>query len=144
VAARAEIDMRAPTLTASVDLAGRMLLASLFILDGWAKVGAYALAERYMAAFGVPAALLPLVIAVEIGGGLMILLGLQTRWAAAALAVFCMAAAVIFHTNFADRNQVIHFQKDLALAGAFLVVCARGAGHWSLDCLVRGSRPMSG
>jgi putative oxidoreductase len=125
--------MRAYDLSAVGDLIGRILLASLFILEAVSKIETYEMAARYTAAFGVPAQLLPFAIALELGGGLMIALGWRTRWAALALAVFCAAAALIFHTNFAERNQVIHFEKDLALAGAFLILAARGAGRLSLD-----------
>jgi putative oxidoreductase len=77
----------------------------------------------------------------------MIMAGWRTRWAASALAVFCAIVAVVFHTKFSDRNQIIHFEKDLALAGAFLVVWARGAGALSVDAWLatrRRSRAASG
>ena len=124
--------MKTSSLSDIGDLFGRLLLASLFVSEAVSKLAAYGLATRYMAAFGVPAFLLPAAIVVELLGGLMIALGWQTRIAAAALAVFCLAAAAIFHTKFADHNQLIHFQKDLALAGAFLIVAARGAGPLSV------------
>lgn len=120
-------------LTAAADLAGRLLLAFLFIHEAWAKLSAFAAAQAYMQAYGVPAQLLPLAIAIELGAGLLIALGYFTRPASLALALFCLAAALIFHLNFADRNQLIHFTKDLALAGAFLIVAAHGAGALSLD-----------
>lgn len=131
-------------LTAAADLAGRLLLAFLFLHEAWAKLSAFAPAQAYMQAYGVPARLLPAAIAVELGAGLLIGLGYFTRLAALALALFCLAAALIFHTNFADRNQLIHFTKDLALAGAFLVVLAHGAGAYSLDALrsaMQGKKP---
>lgn len=86
-----------------------------------------------MAAFGLPVSLLPFAIALELGGGVLLILGWQTRIAALALAGFCVITALAFHTNFADRNETIHFQKDLALAGALLFMAARGAGAWSVD-----------
>jgi putative oxidoreductase len=88
-----------------------------------------------MEAYGVPALLLPLALAVELGAGLMIAFGYATRLAALALAGFCLLAALVFHTGFGERNQLLHFEKDLALAGAFLVLAARGAGAFSLDAL---------
>src|SRR5262245_57731942 len=105
------------TLEAAVLALGRLLLASLFILEGWSKLRGYDAAATYMARFGVPGALLPAVIAVELGGGAAILVGWQTRLAALSLAVFCILAAVLFHANFSDRNQLLHFEKDIAIAG---------------------------
>ena len=114
-------------------LVGRLLLAALFVLEGWGKLRGYAGAAGYMQAFGVPGQLLPLVIAAEIAGGVCIAVGWQTRWAALALAGFSIAAALLFHINFADRNQILHFEKDLAIAGGFLALFACGPGAWSLD-----------
>ena len=115
------------------DLAGRILLALLFLLAGYGKLGAYAGTQAYMASKGVPGALLPLVIALELGGGALVVAGLWTRAAALALAVFSVLAALIFHANFADQIQQIIFLKNLAIAGGFLLLAARGAGAWSLD-----------
>lgn len=112
---------------------GRLLLAQLFIFEAFSKLGDYGGALAYMAQYGMPAGLLPLAIAAELLGGLLVLAGWQTRWAALVLAGFCLMAAVIFHADFADRGQVIHFHKDLALAGAFLILAGRGAGLLSLD-----------
>jgi putative oxidoreductase len=72
-------------------------------------------------------------IAVELGGGLALLAGFRTRFAAAALAVFSMVAAFSFHTNFADQNQMIHFLKDVMIAGGLLQIVAFGAGALSID-----------
>ncbi|WP_072390455.1 DoxX family protein [Hyphomicrobium sp. CS1BSMeth3] len=112
---------------------GRLLLAALFLLEGWSKLRGYDAAVAYMNRFGVSGALLPAVIALELGGGLMIAVGWQTRLAAAALAAFCILTAVIFHGNVADRSQILHFEKDLAIAGGFLVLAVAGAGRWSVD-----------
>jgi putative oxidoreductase len=115
------------------DLSGRVLLAVLFLVAGFGKLGAYAGTQAYMASKGVPGALLPLVIALELGGGALIVAGLWTRAAALALAAFTLLAAAIFHANFADQIQQIMFLKNLAIAGGFLLLAARGAGEWSLD-----------
>ena len=115
------------------DLSGRVLLAILFLVAGFGKLGAYAGTQAYMASKGVPGALLPLVIALELGGGALIVAGLWTRAAALALAAFTLLAAAIFHANFADQVQQIMFLKNLAIAGGFLLLAARGAGAWSLD-----------
>ena len=114
-------------------LLGRILLALIFILSGWNKIGGYAGTAEHMAKVGLPGALLPLVIALELAGGLLIVIGWQTRIAAVALAVFCVAAAVLFHANLADRNQLLHFEKDLAIAGGLLVLGVAGAGRWSIE-----------
>ena len=80
---------------------------------------------------------LPPAIAVEVVGGVLVLLGYYTRAAALALAAFCVATAVLFHTKLGDRNQLLHFEKDLAIAGGFLVLFARGAGAWAIDALAK-------
>lgn len=113
--------------------AGRLLLAALFILEGWSKIRGYEAAAAYMDRYGVPGVLLPAVIALEVGAGIMIAAGWRTRIAAFALAVFCLAAAVLFHNQLFDRNQLLHFEKDLAIAGGLLVLAIAGAGRWSVD-----------
>jgi putative oxidoreductase len=112
---------------------GRLLLAALFILEGWSKLRGYEAAGAYMQRFSVPSMLLPAVIAVEIGGGALLAVGWWTRWAALALAGFSLLAAGLFHGNFTDRNQMLHFEKDLAIAGGLLVLAAFGPGRWSID-----------
>lgn len=115
-------------------LAGRILLASIFLAGGLGKLGAgYAGTQAYMASQGVPGALLPLVIALEIGGAALLIAGWWTRLSALALAGFTLAAAALFHANFAEPMQQILFLKNVAIAGGFLVLVAQGAGAWSLD-----------
>jgi putative oxidoreductase len=114
-------------------LLGRLLLAYIFVVEGWGKIAMYSGSQDYMQQFGVPGSLLPLVILTELGGGLMVACGLLTRLAALALAGFCLLTALLFHTNFNDFNEVIHFEKDLGLAGGFLVLVAFGPGAWSID-----------
>jgi putative oxidoreductase len=86
-----------------------------------------------MQKFGVPGMLLPAVIALELGGGLLIAAGLLTQVIAAAFAVFCLLTAFLFHWQFADHNQLLHLEKDLAIAGGFLVLAISGPGKWSLE-----------
>jgi putative oxidoreductase len=118
----------------AIVLLARILLAHIFLLSGFGKLGAgYAATQGYMAHMGVPGVLLPLVIALEIGGGLAVLVGFLTRWAALGLAVFCVAAALLFHRNFADQMQMIMFMKNYAMAGGFLMLYVHGAGAWSID-----------
>ncbi|WP_455210286.1 DoxX family protein [Kaarinaea lacus] len=111
----------------------RVFLGHIFVLAGISKIGAYAGTQGYMNAMGVPGELLPLVIALEVIGGLAIIAGWQTKWAAMALAGFSVVAAAIFHNNFADQMQMILFMKNIAIAGGFLLLAVHGAGAYSLD-----------
>jgi putative oxidoreductase len=121
------------TLRSTTELAGRILLMSLFLLSGLGKIGAYAATAGYMAAVGVPGALLPLVIAAEVLGSLAIILGWQTQVVALLLAAFTLVAGALFHNNFADQMQMVMFLKNVSIAGAFLMLAANGAGALSLD-----------
>jgi len=114
-------------------LVGRLLLSFIFVHEGISILPRYAAAVAYMDKFGVPGMLLPAVIALELGGGLMIAAGAGTRVAALAFALFCVLTALLFHWQLADGNQLLHLQKDLAIAGGFLILSASGAGKWSLD-----------
>ena len=118
-------------------LLGRIGLSALFIVSGLGKLAAYAGTQQYMAAAGVPGFLLPLVIVVEVGGGMLILAGAFTRATAIVLALFTLAAGILFHANLADQNQFIHLLKNIAIAGGFLTLAAHGAGPVSIDALRR-------
>ena len=128
-------------MNATASLLGRTGLSLIFIISGLGKIAAYAGTQQYMASAGVPGALLPLVIALELGGGLAILAGLFTRWTALALAAFTLVAAALFHNNLGDQVQGIMFWKNVAIAGGFLLLAANGAGAFSLDAL-RGRRAL--
>jgi len=121
------------TLAKLAELGGRVLLAAIFLISGLGKIAGYAGTAAYMASVGVPGVLLPLVIATEVLGAIAIIAGWQTRIAGFLLAGFTLLSAVIFHSNFADQIQMIMFLKNLAIAGGFLLLVARGAGAWSLD-----------
>ncbi|MFN2275092.1 MAG: DoxX family protein, partial [Anaerolineales bacterium] len=95
--------MNQSTLTAATQVTGRALMSAIFILSGIGKLGAYAATQGYMESKGVPGVLLPAVILLELGGGLAVLLGWQTRISAFLLAGFCLLSALIFHTNFGDQ-----------------------------------------
>lgn len=115
-------------------ISGRVLLALIFVMGGLGKIGAgYAPTQGYMDAMGVPGMLLPLVILLEIGGGLALILGWKTRIVSILLAGFTVIAALIFHNNFADQMQMIMFMKNLAISGGLLILAANGAGAFSMD-----------
>jgi putative oxidoreductase len=115
------------------ELAGRSLLAVLFLLSGLGKISAYAGTAGYMSSLGVPGALLPVVIATEVLGALAIIVGWKTRVIAFLLAGFSLLSAAIFHNNFGDQIQMIMFLKNVSIAGGFLLLVANGAGPLSLD-----------
>ncbi len=114
-------------------LIGRILLGSIFLLAGIGKIGSYAGTQGYMEAMGVPGMLLPLVIFLEIGGGLALIAGFQARITAFLLAGFSIISAIIFHADLNDQMQSIMFMKNFAIAGGLLFVTAFGAGTWSID-----------
>ena len=122
-----------PAVNAPLVLAARFLASAIFISAGFSKLGAgYAGAQGYMASVGLSGELLPLVIALEMGGGLALLLGFQARLAAFALSVFCIVSGVLFHSG-AEPMQQIMFMKNLAMAGGLLAFTLFGAGRMSLD-----------
>jgi putative oxidoreductase len=110
--------------TRVVGVAGRGLLALLFILAGLAKVLGPQPFLQHMAAFGIPAFLLPAVIALEVGAGAALLVGWRLRDAAGSLSVFCLLTALVFHHDLGDKAERSLFFKDLALAGGLLAMAA--------------------
>lgn len=115
------------------ELGGRILLAHIFLLSGLYKLSTYAATVGYMQSAGVPGALLPLVIATELGGALALITGWQTRIGAFLLAGFTFVAACLFHNNFSDSIQQMQFMKNITIVGGLLVLVAHGAGPLSLD-----------
>jgi len=114
-------------------LAARLLLALIFIVAGWGKLQDPAGTAGYMGTVGLPAFLVWPTILLELGGGILILIGFQTRIVALLLAGFCVLSGALFHNNFADQMQAINFLKNLAIAGGFLSLVVHGAGGWSFD-----------
>jgi putative oxidoreductase len=112
---------------------GRVIMCIIFIQAGISKIFGYAGTEAHMVEAGVPAMLLPLVILTELGGGLLVLLGLGTSYAAIALAGFCVLAAIIFHYHPDDMAQMINFMKNITIAGGFFVLAGSGPGAFALD-----------
>jgi len=120
-------------------LVGRATMANLFLMSGLSKIAGPGPMVDYIGASGIPAPQLALglAIVVEVGGGLLLLLGYRTRPVAIALALFALTTAVIFHSNFADQNQMIHFLKNVAVFGGLISVAVLGAGAVSLDAQAR-------
>lgn len=114
-------------------LIARLMLAHIFLIAGLQKIGGYEGTQGYMESVGLPGMLLPLVILVEVGGGLAIIAGWRTRLAAIALAIFSLASAVLFHNNFSDQIQVIMFMKNIAISGGLMLLAVYGAGGYSVD-----------
>ena len=135
------------TTTRYLPFLGRLFIGLPFMVSGLSKVANYAgtLALIKSTALPLPA---PLAyggaIAVEVGCGLLIIVGYQTRIAAAIFCLFCLATAVFFHTNFADPNQIFHFIKNLVMTGGLLQLVAYGAGALSLDNRLASNRAPAG
>lgn len=120
---------------ATVAAVGRVLIAVIFLFSGVGKILAPAATMGYIASAGLPAPTLAYLVAivVEVGGGVLLVLGWQTRIVAAVMAVFCVATALGFHNDLADQGQLINFLKNIAMTGGLLQVVAFGAGAISLD-----------
>ena len=117
----------------ALDLFGRVLISALFFLNGIFKINNYEGTIGWMESFGLPGILIIPAIALEIIGPVLIVIGYQTRIAAATLSLFCFATAIIFHNDFADQVQVTAFLKNIALAGGFLFLVVNGAKGFCLD-----------
>ena len=115
------------------DLIGRVFISGIFLLSGYNKIVNYDGTIGWMESFGLPGFLLIPAIILEILAPLLIIIGYQTRIAAGALSLFCIATAVIFHTDFSNQMQLIAFMKNIALAGGFLLLVVNGAKGFCLD-----------
>ena len=116
-------------------LVGRLLIATIFLVSGYGKLMAPSGTIGYIASVGLP---LPQfayagALIAELGGGLLLVLGYRTRLVAAALAVFSVVSALLFHNALGDQNQLFHFLKNLAMAGGLLQFITYGAGSINLD-----------
>jgi putative oxidoreductase len=128
--------MKTTIATSSVAPAiGRILMAAIFIFSGIGKVFNPGATMGYIQSSGLPFAAIGLAIAVavELGGGVMLALGVKTRWAASVLAMFSIVTGLAFHGALGDQNQLIHLLKNIAMAGGLLQVAAFGAGAYSID-----------
>jgi putative oxidoreductase len=121
--------------TRYLPFAGRLLIGLPFGMSGLGKLAAFGPTTAMIAAAGLPVPPLAYIVAValELGGGLLLIAGYQARLVALALAVFSVVAGVAFHSNFADQNQMIHFLKNVMMAGGLLQIAAFGAGVISFD-----------
>lgn len=125
--------MKNSTLGNVAGLAARVLLAIIFVVAGLGKLADPAGTAGYMSSMGVPGFLVWPTIVLELGGGILIAIGYQTRIVALLLAGFTVLAGLIFHHNFVEQNEMIQFMKNLAIAGGFLSLVVNGAGGWSVD-----------
>lgn len=120
-----------------LNLAGRVLLALIFVVSGVGKISDPSATMQYMLAMGVPGILLWPTIAFELLGGLALVAGYKTRPVALAFAGFCVVSALLFHRNFGDQTQAIMFMKNLAMAGGFLLLASTGATAYAVDRAAR-------
>lgn len=116
-------------------LLGRILISAMYIMAGFSKLTAISGTAGWFGSIGLPAPTLVAILVglLELAGGIAVLVGFKTRIAAIALAVFTIAATLIAHMDFADMNQLLFFQKNLAITGGFLILAAFGPGAWSVD-----------
>ncbi len=127
------IDDQLDRLRGPLLLIGRVLIAVLFIYDATLMVRFADANAAYMEQFGLPGQLLYPTAMLQFAGGVLVLIGAWARLAALALAVFCLATALVFHHQLADTNELIQFGKDIGLAGGYLFLAAEGAGTVSVD-----------
>ena len=115
-----------------LDLIGRILISALFLISAYNKIFNLNGSMGWMEGFGVPGFLIFPAIAIEIILPVLVIVGYQARMAAGILAIFCLATAFIFHSNFSDQTQFISFLKNIGLAGGFLFIVANGTKNWAI------------
>lgn len=121
-------------------LVSRLLLSILFIVAGYGKLHGYEATAGYMEAMHVPSQLLPLVILLELGGGLALVFGFLTSFTAISIGIFSIVAALIFHADFSDQTNQLMLMKDFGLAGGFFLLASTGSGRFSIDALIQKRR----
>ena len=114
-------------------LAGRLLLSLIFVHEGLELATHFEGAQKAMAALGVGTPLLVATILLQLGAGLSVALGILARLGAIGLGLFCLMTASLFHTNFASQNELLHFEKDLAIAGGMFILALSGPGRLAVD-----------
>ena len=120
-------------MTNILDLFARILISTLFLINGIFKITNYDGTVDWMEGYGVPGILIIPAIIIEILGPILIIVGYQTKITAAFLSLFCLATAVIFHNDFSNQMQLTSFLKNIALAGGFLFLVINGSKKFSLD-----------
>lgn len=128
-------------------LVGRLMIAAIFVVSGFGKITGFDGTVGYIASKGLPLPQLAAIAAiiVELGGGILLILGWKTRWAAAAMCIFTVVAALIFHNFWVvpaeqAQNQMIHFMKNICMAGGLLYVVVFGSGPLAVDAGASGPR----
>ena len=121
--------------TSSFAAFGRFLIGAVFAFSGLGKIMAPTMTQGYIASVGLPFPLAAYLIAIliEVGGGVLLIVGYQTKIVATVMAIFALVTAVFFHTNFADQAQMINFLKNVIIIGGLLQIVAFGGGAYSLD-----------
>lgn len=120
-----------------LNVVGRVMLLSLFVWAGYGKIGGYEGTAQYMSSMGVPAFFLPLVILLELGGGIAIIFGFLTRPLSVLMAVFSVVAAILFHNDWTNDMQTLMFIKDVSIAGGLLLLASIGGGKFSIDHVIK-------
>ena len=116
-----------------VEFLGRVLLSTLFLVEGFGKISMKEDVIMYMEDYGVPEILFVPATVLEILFPLLLIVGYKTKWSASIMALFTFTVAIIFHTDFSEEMQMIFFLKDIAIAGGFMLIVAYGPGKISLD-----------
>ena len=120
-------------MTNILDLVGRVFISLVFLLSGINKIGNYEGSIGWMETFGMPGIFLIPAIILEIVAPILIIIGYKVKIAAALLSVFCIATALIFHTDFSNQMQFVSFMKNIALAGGFLFLVINDTKDFSLE-----------
>jgi putative oxidoreductase len=120
-----------------LNVIGRIMLLSLFVWAGYGKIGGYEGTAQYMSSMGVPTFFLPLVILLELGGGIAIMFGFLTRPLSIFMAIFSVIAAILFHQDWTNDMQTLMFVKDVSIAGGLLILASLGGGKFSIDHLIK-------
>jgi putative oxidoreductase len=123
-------------------LIGRILLVLIFLSSGVEKIGNFGGTAQYMVKYGIPMTSFFLfgAIMLEMVGSITVILGCWARFGTLLLIIFLIPTTIIFHTDFKDPNQIIHFMKNVSMLGGCFILFGMGAGRFSLDYLLRGGK----
>ena len=123
-----------------IEAFGRILLSSLFLVEGLKKFFFQEETIMYMEDYGVPGILLFPSIVLEIVFPILLIVGYKTRFSASIMALFTLTVAIIFHTNFENQMELIIFLKDFAIAGGFLIIAANEPKICSIDYYLKSKK----